>query len=170
VAAKKKPEFYQIRSAVRTLDTRVQRVTSPARHRFSYMLGGGLVRLTRKRPSTVSADVLQKLLPELKDKEQQGILVVTNAAGERLDLNSLKVVSKPAPASPLPNIQPDSIANDKNEGIGKPMAPEEGALPEGAVVSAPVVTRPDRIPEGIEEPEGAPEVVEKKKGGRRKKG
>lgn len=156
----KKVDYFRIYSLVREKETKLQRVTSPTRHRFNQILGGGLVRVVRKRPTTVTRSMLERLLPEVKLKEAAGILMVTDMVGNRIDLNTMAPTKKALAPNMTPNFPLDDAARDQTypQGVGNalPNIPGGKALTTDAEV--PVLLSPD-IPEGVEdsgEDEGTP--------------
>lgn len=143
-------ELYKIHSTVRSVSTRLKRATSPTRHRFTMFLGGGLVRVIRKRPSVVTRDVLTKLIPELLDKESKGMLMVTDVLGQRIDLKTMAVTSGTRVESPLPKPPLDTAAKDSSYAIGEDKSALPGGVPETKELKAPAVTKRD-LPEGKDE-------------------
>lgn len=158
-STKKRPQepevVYHIHSLVRDVSTRLDRARSPVRHRFSQMLGGGLVRLIRKRPQPVLTHTLLQLLPELKQKEALGYLKVTTHDGRRINLDTLQVVSDTPGTPALPEKLVDVVEKDETfpGGVGQDFAQMPGALPRTAEPAMPVVLK--EIPEGTDE---VPEV------------
>lgn len=150
----KPPEIFHIHSMVRSVETRLQRAQSPTRHRFTQLLGGGLVRLVRKRPVPVAKALLLKLLPELVEKERLGLLKVTLPNGQRVDLSTLKPAEPPTPVEKKPERKLDSAADDKTfeHGVGE----HKPQLPGGKAVSEPLDT-PAVL---VDIPEGEVEVTD----------
>ncbi len=181
------PELFKIHSLVRDVSTRLHRARAPMRHRFKMMLGGGLVRLVRKRPAIVTKSVLTRLLPELIERERQGMLKVTNMTDQRLDLTTLEVTEERQPEPPLPNPPLDSAERDHKYPVGEAMPNIEGGVPETAELPKPEALQRE-LPEGedelepeeeettskdlpdgeSEEPETDPEPRVKRKRGRRR--
>lgn len=159
LSTKKRPQepetIFHIHSLVRDVTTRLDRARSPVRHRFSQMLGGGLVRLIRKRPQPVMMHTLMQLLPELKQKEALGYLKVTTLDGRRINLDTLQVVSDAPVTPPIPEKLVDVVEKDETfpGGVGQDFPQMPGALPRTAEPVMPAVLQ--EIPEGTDE---APEV------------
>ena len=145
--ASKPPKLYRIYSLVRDVSTRVERAKSPDRHRFKMILGGGMVRLVRKRPTTVTEEALLRMRSELIEKERRGMLKVTDMVGRRLNLESLELIDdRPAePKAPHPPL--DSAARDTAYPVGEAKAMFPQGLPETADVEPPKVIQPE-LPEG----------------------
>lgn len=157
--APKPPELFKIHSLVRDISTRVHRAKSPTRHRFNMLLGGGLIRVARKRPATVTKAILQRLMPELLDKEARGMLMVTDVIGRRLSLDTLTVIESSNPPVPTPNPPLDTAATDNKYPIGEPKPMFFGGAPESMEVETPEVMQPE-LPEGEEEVTEDSPVVE----------
>lgn len=157
--APKPPELFKVHSLVRDVSTRLHRAKSPTRHRFSMLLGGGLIRVTRKRPATVTKELLLKMMPELLEKEGRGVLLVTNMINQRLDLNTLSVVQVTAPTPPLPSPPLDTASTDNKYPVGELKPTFVGGLPETAEVESPEVVQRD-LPEGKDEEEDEEEGYE----------
>lgn len=146
------PELFKICSLVRDVSTRIHRAKSPTRHRFNLLLGGGLIRVTRKRPATVTKSMVLRLQPELLDKEARGMLMLTNMIGQRVSIETLAVVGALPPEAPLPNPPLDSAATDHAYPVGEPKPMFLGGLTSDQEVDVPEVVRPD-LPEGEDEEE-----------------
>jgi hypothetical protein len=146
-------EHYQIHSLVRKVETRHHRMLSAERHRFSMLLGGGLLRVIRRRPTTVTKGVIEKLLPELLEKEKRGMLMVTTLQGQRIDLTTLKAIEGLPPVAPMPEPPLDSAENDETfeEGVGEDRPQMPGGLPMTASVELPAVLQ-EQIEATPEEP------------------
>lgn len=146
-------EHFQIHSLVRRVETRHQRMLSAERHRFSMLLGGGLLRVIRRRPTTVTKGVIEKLLPELLEKEKRGMLMVTTLQGQRIDLGTLKAIEGLPPVAPMPEPPLDSVENDETfeEGVGEARPQMPGGLPMTASVELPAVLQ-EKIEAVQEEP------------------
>lgn len=114
--------FYQIRSDVRRVQTRVKRASSPTRHKFTQNLMGGRVRLVRNRSINVSRELVMEHLDELREKADAGILSVCLPDGRPVDLHDpdFAPVGPERVAPPLPNPPLDSVANDTPAGIDMP--------------------------------------------------
>lgn len=147
------PELYKIHSLVRDVSTRLHRATSPTRHRFTMLLGGGLIRVTRKRPATVTKATVLRLQPELIAKEERGMLMLTDMVGRRVDITSLEVtgILPPEPAAPHPPL--DTAATDNPYPIGEPKPMFRDGLTADATVEPPEITKPD-LPEGEDDVDG----------------
>jgi len=168
------PELFKIHSLVRDVSTRLQRAKSPTRHRFSMLLGGGLIRVTRKRPVTVTKSVVVRMQSELLDREAQGMLKLTNMVGQRVDIETLEVVEELSPGQPLPRPPLDSAAADNRYPVGEPKPMFRGGLTSDQEAEVPEVVKPD-LPEGKDEelvpgdPENPdePALMRRKRGKRR---
>ena len=125
-----KPVMYKIHSMVRSVHTRTQRTKSPKRHRFVQRLGGGAITVRRTRPATITKELLERYLEEIKQGVEEGRLVVKTPTGEVVDLTTMTATPKPVADSPRPEVQPDSAANDKtyDGGVGQhmPIFPDGG--------------------------------------------
>jgi hypothetical protein len=167
VKSRPKPEIFHIHSMVRSLETRVARAKAAKKHRFKQMLGGGLLRLVRKRPLPVAKPLVEKLRAELLAKEAEGILKVTTPDGRRVDITTLKPVDPKKVAAPKPAPPQDSAANDKDfeHGVGNAVPQVAGGLPQTATPPTPEALKGmpegvDAVPEGKEpEPEEDLEAV-----------
>lgn len=146
-----KPEVFHIHSLVRSTETRLQRAQAPSRHRFKQLLGGGLIRLVRRRPVPVAKALVLRLLPELVQKEKEGLLKVTTPDGRRVDLSTLKPAEPVKTAAPKPQPPLDSAENDQSfeEGVGIPMAQAPGGVPQGVELPLPAAAR--GLPEGVDD-------------------
>lgn len=158
--AKKKPEIFHVHSLVRSQETRVQRAQAARRPRFKQMLGGGLIRLVRKRPVPVARPLIEKLRRELLEKEKEGILKVTLPDGRRVDITTLKPLELKKKLAPKPQPKQDSAADDKTfeHGVGVEVPQVPGGLPQGATPPLPEAMKGmpegvDAVPQGTE-PEG----------------
>lgn len=153
------PEVFHIHSTVRDVSNRTQRAAAPGRMRFKNYLGGGMLRLIRKRPTIVTKDVVVKLRAELIEKEKQGILKVALPDGRRIDLETLKPIDPKAPPVPKPAPPLDSAARDKTfpAGVGEHMEQLPGGVPQAAALDIPAALKD--IPDGVEPPDG-PSVLE----------
>jgi hypothetical protein len=151
---------YHVHNLTRDVSTRVQRAQAPTRPRFKQYLGGGLLRLVRKRPTPITEDLLKRLLPEVVQKEKEGILKVTTPAGVRIDLSTLKPAEEPPAEPPKPQPPQDSVENDKTfpEGVGNVVPQVEGGVPQDAELEVPAAMR--QIPEGQDEDEVEVEAAE----------
>lgn len=170
-------ELFQIHSLVRKPETRVQRATSPDRHRARMMLGGGVARLVRARATVVSKELLMRLMPELKEKEARGMLKVTLMSGQRINLDTLQPLTEPYASPPLPTPPLDSAANDKTFefGVGEKRMNVPGGKPLTEELPVPTVveqvsrfdepTDPEPVPDTVAAPvpevevEGEAEIV-----------
>ncbi len=152
-------EHFQIHSLVRSVETRHHRMLSPERHRFSMLLGAGLLRVIRKRPTTVTRGMIERLLPELMEKEKRGMLMVTTLQGQRVDLSTMQAVAGPPATPPMPEPPLDSAANDETfeAGVGEAMPQTLGGLPQTADVGLPAVVA-ERAEEVAEAPPSTPGV------------
>lgn len=150
--SKKAPatELYKIYSTVRDVSTRLKRVQSPTTHRFTMFLGGGLVRVIRKRPSVVTRSVLHKLIPELLEKEAKGMVKVTTMTGQRLDLMTMETTSEVVVQEPLPDPPMDSAAHDSSYLVGESKPALPGGIPETENMEPPAVIKRE-LPEGKDE-------------------
>lgn len=146
------PELFKICSLVRDVSTRIHRAKSPTRHRFNLLLGGGLVRVTRKRPATVTKSMVLRMQPELLDKEARGMLMLTNMIGQRVSIETLAVVGSLPPEAPLPTPPLDSAATDHAYPVGEPKPMFLGGLTSDQEVEVPEVIKPD-LPEGEDDEE-----------------
>lgn len=149
----KKPEtVYQIHNMVRRVETRLQRATAARRHPLKLLIGGGILRIPRGRYQTVAERMVRQLLPELRQMEAQGMLKVTTATGQRVELQNLKPVEELTAASPLPKTPLDSAKNDKTyeHGVGQSMPTVEGGKASSQDVKRPEILD-DEVPEGFEE-------------------
>lgn len=153
---RKKPQqrLFQIHNLVRRVATRGARQRAAGRHRMNLLLGGGLVRVVRGRYTTVSESVIRRLHRELTEKEEAGMLKVTDHTGRRVNLTNLKPVEDlPAPEKkPEPPL--DSAANDKSfeHGVGESKPQFEGGKAVNEELPPPAALQED-IPEGHEEVE-----------------
>jgi hypothetical protein len=153
-------KHYLIHNTTRDVITRLARKQSPEPPRMTLILGGGSVRVVRKRPQAVTESLVKRLLPELKRQEQAGRCRVTTVEGLPVDLNTFKVVGKAPVSPPQPKPPVDSVAADKNEKQGIPMVTHKtdvGALPRSAEPPVPAVGE-RAIPEGEPAPEPEPPV------------
>jgi hypothetical protein len=146
------PELFKIHSMVRDVSTRLHRAKAPKRHRFNLLLGGGLVRVVRKRATTVTKSTLQRLLPELLKKEEQGMLKVTDMIGRRIDLNTFQVVEEAPPEEVLPHPPLDTAATDHAYPVGQQMPNVEGGVPAAQELDTPEALRRE-LPEGEDDEE-----------------
>lgn len=151
-------EHYQIHSLVRKVETRHHRMLSAERHRFSMLLGGGLLRVIRRRPTTVTKGMIEKLLPELTEKEKRGMLMVTTLQGQRVDLATLAPIEGLPVTAPLPDPPLDSAEDDESfeAGVGEPLPQIPGGLAQTAEVELPAVLAERVEAAKDEEPEVAP--------------
>lgn len=151
-------EHFQIHSLVRKVETRHHRMLSAERHRFSMLLGGGLLRVIRRRPTTVTKGMIEKLLPELLEKEKRGMLLVTTLQGQRVDLSTLRAIEGLPPVAPLPEPPLDSAEDDESfeAGVGVPVPQMLGGLPLAANVELPAVVQEKVEAAQAEEAEEAP--------------
>ncbi len=148
---------YKIHNMSRAVETRHLRAASSAqRAPKKLLLGGGVVRVLRGRPATVAERALRRMLPELVKREARGELKVTNMAGQRVDLSTLKPIEPPAPEEPKPNPPLDSAANDK-QNVGEHKPQHVGGAAAGQKLETPAVVT-SGVPEGSEEPSA--ELVE----------
>lgn len=113
------PEALNIHSQVRRQATRLQRMRSPTRHRFTQRVLSDQRRLVRGRPLKITREQLLANLDELQEKNRLGILEVKTMDGRAVDLTSLEA-AKPKVAPPLPHPPLDSVANDKPSGYIAP--------------------------------------------------
>jgi hypothetical protein len=157
-------EHFQIHSLVRHHTTRHHRMLSAERHRFSMLLGGGLLRVIRRRPTVVTRGMIEQLRAELLEKEQRGMLMVTTMPGLRVDINTLLPITDVPVSPPLPEPLLDSAENDETfeAGVGTPMPQMLGGLPQTADVELPAVVAELVEAAKDEEPEeaSAPAVVQ----------
>ncbi len=158
---KKGPVLFKIHNTVRDVQTRVVRKMAPTRHCRVLLLGGGLIRVVRKRPAIVAPSIIKRLLPELMALEKAGRVKVTDMAGRRMDLETGQLAELP-PAPKPPTKVLDSAANDPafEHGVGQDMPPMLGNEAEQADVEPPTVLERD-FPEGKDEepPHAPPEDV-----------
>lgn len=157
------PELFKIHSLVRDVSTRLHRARSPKRHRFNLLLGGGLIRVVRKRATTVTKATLQRLLPELLEKEALGMLKVTDMIGRRVDLNTFKVLEEAPPEEVLPHPPLDTAATDHAYPVGQSMPNLEGGVPAAQELPTPEALQrelPDGEDEDAEEEDSLQELPE----------
>lgn len=143
-------KHYLIHNTTRDVTTRMARKQSPEPPRMTLILGGGTVRVVRKRPQAVTESIVKRLLPELQRQEKAGRCRVTTVEGLPVDLSTFRVVGKAPVSPPLPQPPVDSAAADKNEKQGIPMVTHKadlGALPASAQPPVPAVGE-RAIPEG----------------------
>lgn len=148
-------ERFQIHSTVRSVHTKHMRALSAERHRSSMLLGGGLLRVIRKRPTTVTRGMIVRLLPELMEREAKGMLMVTTQSGLRIDLATMKPIEGLPPVVPMPDPPMDSAANDENfiGGIGEGTPQFAGGLPPYADVPLPSLLKEEKeLAASLEEP------------------
>jgi hypothetical protein len=148
---KEGPVLYKIHNTVRDVQTRVVRAVSPTRHCRVLLLGGGLIRVVRKRPAIVALPILKRLVPELIELEKVGRAKVTDMAGRRLNLETGELAELP-PAPKPPTKVLDSAANDPafEHGVGQDMPTMQGNEAEQAEVEPPAILERD-FPEGEDE-------------------
>lgn len=166
----KHPVLRQLRAARPTHDGHKQYITKDQ------------LRLITGRPVRLTEAQVKANLPELLEKEAQGLLVVKTVEGKPVSLKTLEVGEKPAPAVVVPNFPMDSIANDK-QNVGQLIARFDGgsgtppsSLPDmGIDYEEPVIAAPqEEVLEEVHEeaahdlPEEI-EHVERKRGGRRRR-
>lgn len=156
----KKVTAYKIHNLSRAIETRHLRAAATARRApMKLLLGGGLVRVVRGRPTTVTESMIRRLHRELIEKEKNGWLKVTLPSGRRVDLNTLEPLEDTPVAAPLPHPPQDSAADDNKYPIGEAQPQYVGGaaatekLPVPEVVSA-------GIPEGTSEETVAEETAE----------
>ena len=153
---------FQIHNTTRDPQTRLLRAQSPTTSKMTLLLGGGSIRVMRKRPVVVYEPVLQRLLPELQRLEKAGVVKVTTVKGERVDISTLKPLEKLPATPPLPHPPLDSAARDK-QNVGQKVTKwaDPKAIPRGAGVPMPKAVE-DKLPDVEEAPEleelGEPEV------------
>lgn len=147
---KEKEPVYYIHSLVRTGETRLARASAAQKHRFKQYLGGGLIRLVRKRPVPLTETMIRRLLGELVEKEAAGILKVTTPDGRRIDLGTFKSLEDKKATAPKPHPPQDSAKNDQTfeHGVGIPLPQAPGGLPVTATPPLPKALQ--GMPEGAE--------------------
>ena len=150
--SQEKPTLYQIHSTVWDVETKVHRHRSPTPPRRHQLIGGGTINIRRGRPTVVTGEVLGRHMAELQDRERKGMIKVTNMTGERLDLETGKVLFPKLGSKPMPEPILDSAANDRTYpgGVGIPMANLPGGKALSQDVPHPQLLEPD-MPEGLEE-------------------
>jgi hypothetical protein len=152
-------QVFHIHSTVRDITTRTQRAANAGTARLKQYLGGGMLRLIRKRPTPVTESVVVKLRAELIAKSARGELKVTLPDGRLIDLETLKPLKGPAPAPPKPAPKLDSAADDKSyeHGVGESKEQLPGGVPADADLDTPAAMK--TMPEG-EEPPAGPSVMD----------
>lgn len=150
--AEPKDSVLLIHNMVRRQETRLQRATSPERHRMNLILGGGLVRVPRGRYVPVAKSLVKRMARELIEKEKLGLLKVTTVTQQRVDIDTLVPVEELPVSAPLPNPPLDSASNDLTfeHGVGNPVPNIEGGKGEGEEVDRPGVLDQE-LPDGDEE-------------------
>lgn len=109
------PSTFQIKSTVRSVQTRTQRYAAPAAiRRVQYVLDTQQ-RLVPGRTLQVSEDDVRRNIEHLKTLQAQGICEVLTPDGRKLDLETF-TVKAPDPLPPSPKFRDDSIANDLKPG------------------------------------------------------
>lgn len=126
--------MYQIRSMLRSHETRAQRYASPIRDvAGSRHVLADQLRLRKGRPLPITREQLELNIAELRQKEKAGILAVFTTDGVRVNLDTLELGSGPVLQNALPNRRPDSVEFDQPTGL--PMDPFKDAPLKGAEVS-----------------------------------
>lgn len=132
---------FQIHNGVRDPQTRTQRAQRPTHEGLvQYVMNGR--RLIRGRPIKVHEDELKKHIHELREKSSQGILYVTNLAGQEVNLWTGQLGKSVPPANWRPNIPQDDAAQDKATGVPmnvhakEPAPPAEFSMPVPPPVAA----------------------------------
>jgi hypothetical protein len=142
---------YKIHNMSRSIETRHLRAASTAqRAPKKLLLGGGIVRVVRGRPATVTEVALKRMLKELQDKEKLGWLMVTTPTGLRVDLDTLKPLEGPPVTAPKPHPPQDTAATDNKYPVGQDMPQHPGGAARSEDLELPAVVNPD-IPEGKED-------------------
>lgn len=136
---------YRIHSLVRSNRTKSLRNKAPIPHRMTQKLAGGNIILRCARTTVITAEKLMRHIDVLKQAANEGKLEVRTLTGKPVDLITLQVLpSDVAPVSPLPIVQLDSVANDKqNVGENMPLFPGGHAM--AAAVETPEVIIPEAI-------------------------
>ncbi len=94
--SKSKETQYQIHNTSKSVLTRVLRAAAPGNPKTSLLLAGGSIRVLRGRPFPVTESKLKLMVAELEAKEQRGFAMVTDLAGNRISLRTLKPVDPKA--------------------------------------------------------------------------
>jgi len=132
-------EAYRVHSAVMSVHTRTTRHRTPGKMRWVQHIGGGEIKVRRKRPASVKEDALLKHLDELKRLEGEGKIVVRTASGLRVNLETLDV-EKPPPPKPMPARPKDTISKDIYPVIEPSPAEAVDMEPQEVSMALPVVT------------------------------
>lgn len=120
---------FALHSVVRGRGNRSHRAAGPVHHRFRQHVTTDQLRLVRGRPVPISGAKVLANLDELRKKFAAHILEVRTLHGQRvLNLQTLEIASS-ALSPALPHRLPDSVARDRNKGIGVFIPPFEGATP-----------------------------------------
>ena len=144
---------YKIHNMSRAIETRSLRAAATAeRAPKKLLLGGGVVRVLRGRPATVTEAVLRRMQPELIKREKRGQLKVTDSHGQRVDLTTLKPMEAPLVDPPKPNPPLDTAATDNKYPVGEDMPQHPGGAGRTEELEVPAVVA-SNIPEGAEETE-----------------
>lgn len=148
---KKTVTTYKIHNMSRAIETRPLRAAATA-HRApkKLLLGGGVVRVLRGRPATVTESTLRRMLPELQKREARGELKVTNMFDQRVDLTTLKPMESVPAAALKPRPPQDTAATDNKYPVGESKPQYLGGAAASEKLETPSVITPD-IPEGKEE-------------------
>lgn len=158
---KKKPEAkrFQIHNMTRSRETRAARAAlARERSRTVLMLGGGSIRVLRNRPLPVTETTIRRLHAELVERVSVGAAKVTTAAGEPVDIKTLKPLAPlPKKEGPKPSPKQDTLADDRPAGETKPKM--QGSVPRDAELPTPAVGE-RAIPEGEPPPEPSAEEPE----------
>jgi len=136
---------YFIHNTSRSRHNRTQRYAAASHRGMKQHLGGGEHRIVRARALALSEAQFMKHLEEIKGRVKAGLLEVRLADGSKLDVETLEVTPN-LPSPPLPNFPLDSIANDKNKGIGEVIPPYVG----DDQSSMPAVLPPGKLPAVLE--------------------
>ena len=121
------PVYFHLHNTTRGRGNRTLRAQAPAHLRFKQYVTGTQLRLIRGRPLLISAELVRANLPELQQKNKQGILELRTMDGRLVDLTTLE-----APAffgsPPLPNFPLDDANRDKPAGENLPRFAGENVL------------------------------------------
>ena len=147
-----KVQTYFVHNTSRSRFNRTQRAAAPEHGGHKQYIGGEH-RLVRGRPVSLTPEMFDRHLEELKAKEKVGLITVTSPDGRPIDLETKTFKTAAPVVPPLPNKPLDSIQNDKPAGNFVPQmagglpemtAPEDGPakLPD-LVATAPSETEDD---------------------------
>lgn len=133
---------YQVLNTCRGRHNRTARAMLPTHRGMKLHLNGGEHRIVRARPLILTENQFQKHLIELKAKASAQLIEVRTMDGRKVDLDTLEA-SAPQAIPPLPHPPLDSVALDKNAGMGEIIPPYVGDDQN----SLPNVLPPGQIPE-----------------------